>query len=291
MTHQIIDISSKNQHPIDFNAVKACGIDAVMIKATEGTDYTNPDFEADRNGAQAAGLKVAAYHYSRQGDPAAEAAHFKAVAGVDAKVLDIETAGDAAWVDEFLTDLGQPTGEEMTYGSASTLPNVDAIRGLLWSAAWGPTAPSQGEALWQYTDTGQVPGIQGNVDRSQWLGTEEQYVTFFSGAPGGPGQVPSPSSGPPASQPNPPQEPQPAPAFPPFSGHLLVFPPETAGSDVRIWQQRMQDRGWHITADGVYGPLSKQICEAFQHEKGLVVDGIVGPKTWDAAWLAPVTRP
>jgi peptidoglycan hydrolase-like protein with peptidoglycan-binding domain len=61
------------------------------------------------------------------------------------------------------------------------------------------------------------------------------------------------------------------------------------GSDVRTWQQQMKRRGWRITGDGVYGPDSERICRAFQREKGLQEDGIVGPDTWRAAWTARIT--
>ena len=61
-------------------------------------------------------------------------------------------------------------------------------------------------------------------------------------------------------------------------------------SDVRPWQQKMYDRGWHeMLVDGDYGPISKDICLSFQREKGLSVDGYVGPETWNATWNAPVT--
>jgi len=59
--------------------------------------------------------------------------------------------------------------------------------------------------------------------------------------------------------------------------------------DVRIWQQRMRQRGWNITVDGIFGPQSETIARQFQREKGLADDGIVGPETWSAAWTAPVT--
>jgi peptidoglycan hydrolase-like protein with peptidoglycan-binding domain len=60
--------------------------------------------------------------------------------------------------------------------------------------------------------------------------------------------------------------------------------------DVQPWQQKMYDRGWHeMLVDGDYGPISKDICLAFQREKGLSVDGYVGPETWNATWEAPVT--
>jgi len=59
--------------------------------------------------------------------------------------------------------------------------------------------------------------------------------------------------------------------------------------DVRIWQQQMKQRGWGLEVDGVYGPGSEQVCRSFQSEKGLTVDGQVGPQTWRAAWTATVT--
>ncbi len=63
----------------------------------------------------------------------------------------------------------------------------------------------------------------------------------------------------------------------------------SSGSDVRTWQQRMAQRGWSITVDGAFGPQSERVARAFQQEKGLQVDGVVGPATWAAAWTAPVT--
>jgi hypothetical protein len=60
-------------------------------------------------------------------------------------------------------------------------------------------------------------------------------------------------------------------------------------SHVKTWQQKMRDRGWSIGVDGCYGPESEDVCRQFQAEKGLSVDGDVGPKTWDKTWSAPVT--
>jgi peptidoglycan hydrolase-like protein with peptidoglycan-binding domain len=56
------------------------------------------------------------------------------------------------------------------------------------------------------------------------------------------------------------------------------------GDDVRMWQQRMRDRGWTITVDGAYGPQSEGVCREFQRRFGLQVDGIVGPITWGRAF-------
>jgi peptidoglycan hydrolase-like protein with peptidoglycan-binding domain len=59
--------------------------------------------------------------------------------------------------------------------------------------------------------------------------------------------------------------------------------------NVHAWQARMARRGWAIAQDGCYGPGSEAACRAFQAEKSLGVDGMVGPATWKAAWTAGVT--
>lgn len=90
----------------------------------------------------------------------------------------------------------------------------------------------------------------------------------------------------------------PAPAFPLATGSYfgpVTGPKESVSGvyshreDFRRWQQRMKDRGWGITADGIYGPQSAGVAHAFQVEKGLLPDSLVGPVTWAAAWTAPIT--
>lgn len=51
----------------------------------------------------------------------------------------------------------------------------------------------------------------------------------------------------------------------------------------------MSARGWSIVVDGAFGPQSTAVCRAFQQQKHLSVDGVVGPITWRAAWALPVT--
>jgi peptidoglycan hydrolase-like protein with peptidoglycan-binding domain len=51
----------------------------------------------------------------------------------------------------------------------------------------------------------------------------------------------------------------------------------------------MKERGWDIKVDSNYGDESERVCRAFQREKGLAVDGILGPNTWRVTWESPVT--
>jgi GH25 family lysozyme M1 (1,4-beta-N-acetylmuramidase) len=57
-----IDISAY-QPNVDFEKVKAAGIEVVYIKATEGTSYINPYLKKHAAAAKAAGLKVGFYHF------------------------------------------------------------------------------------------------------------------------------------------------------------------------------------------------------------------------------------
>lgn len=68
-------------------------------------------------------------------------------------------------------------------------------------------------------------------------------------------------------------------------------------AELKQWQQRMKDRGWPITVDGIYGfrgdttprGNTAEVTVAFQKEKGLTPDGLIGPATWKAAWESPIT--
>lgn len=59
---------------------------------------------------------------------------------------------------------------------------------------------------------------------------------------------------------------------------------------LKVWQTRMAARGWNITADGLYGDQTAEVARAFQSEKGLGRDGLIGRETWAAAWSAQVTK-
>ncbi len=53
-----------------------------------------------------------------------------------------------------------------------------------------------------------------------------------------------------------------------------------ANKDVRYLQQSLVKKGYPITTDGFFGAKTEQAVINFQKKNKLVVDGIVGPKTW-----------
>lgn len=95
-----------------------------------------------------------------------------------------------------------------------------------------------------------------------------------------------------------------APSKPPKSpaGVKLVPPPWPKGATyfrprdnapayatVRKWEARMRQRGWTLKADGRLSLADGKALKAFQKEKGLVADGLLGRKSFDAAWTTKLT--
>lgn len=74
--------------------------------------------------------------------------------------------------------------------------------------------------------------------------------------------------------------------IPAFPGTIKLG---SVGGAVTAFQQRFADRTWTITVDGVDGKTTTGILEQYQEEKGLVKDGVGGPKTWASLWTEAVT--
>ncbi|RJL21132.1 N-acetylmuramoyl-L-alanine amidase [Bailinhaonella thermotolerans] len=71
---------------------------------------------------------------------------------------------------------------------------------------------------------------------------------------------------------------------PSFVRTLRLVRPYLRGPDVRMWQERLVRRGWRLDVDGVYGPQSAGVCEAFQSAVGLLATGEVDELTWRTTW-------
>jgi len=201
---------------IDWKSVKSAGVDFAMIKATQGTYNTQTTFAANWSGSKAAGLYRSAYHFfDPTEDGAAQAQHFLSVLGTPQPddmpaMLDIECPdGDAnclyqgasgqasasdiftrmwAWIDA----VEKATGKKpiiYTFGSYFSSNGIDTT-GLppyplfIADPTGGATncfnvpAPWNSAVIWQYSWTGTVSGISGQVDRDRFIGTLAQLGNF-----------------------------------------------------------------------------------------------------------------
>ncbi|WP_270180611.1 peptidoglycan-binding domain-containing protein [Alkalihalobacillus sp. CinArs1] len=60
----------------------------------------------------------------------------------------------------------------------------------------------------------------------------------------------------------------------PYPGHYVMI--GDRGKDVEAIQ-----RAVNVKPDGIFGPITRDAVRSYQSRKGLLVDGIVGPKTWN----------
>jgi peptidoglycan hydrolase-like protein with peptidoglycan-binding domain len=65
-------------------------------------------------------------------------------------------------------------------------------------------------------------------------------------------------------------------------GDWPVKKTEDEGAEVYALQYLLRAEGYSLTADGKFGPKTASSVKNFQEAKGLTVDGIVGPDTWQA---------
>lgn len=184
-----IDVSH-HQGVIDWKKVAADGVKFALIKATQGTSFVDPKLKTNAKAAAANGIKVSYYHFAEPDQsPTAQVDHFlKTIQGLPLDfplILDIE--GDNDWTPatanafsaSFMAYLQQKTGKvQMLYTGAyfakSKLTNKELGKYHLWVAHYGTDDPMDNPtwsrwAVFQYTSSGKVAGIAGNVDMNEMV--------------------------------------------------------------------------------------------------------------------------
>lgn len=184
-----IDVSGW-QGNIDYSEVASSGIEIVYMKASEGTSFVDPYFNQNYTNAKANGLKVGFYHYltARSNSEAVAEANFfvSTISGMspDCRLaMDFESFGNlsAEEINEigltFMQTVESLSGKEMViYSDTSNASNIFG-GGLtnypLWVAQYEveePTPNGNWDSWvgWQYTDAGEISGINGYVDRDRF---------------------------------------------------------------------------------------------------------------------------
>ncbi|HWU86308.1 MAG TPA: GH25 family lysozyme, partial [Kofleriaceae bacterium] len=197
-----IDVSYY-QGDIDWAAARGDGVEFAFVRATDGLGYIDSRFAQNWEAARAQGVLRGAYQFFRPNqDPIAQAdlllEKLGAVSPGDLPpVIDVEATGglspagvEAAvrtWIDRVRPVIGR---EPIIYtGLPFWRDNVgaaDLTASPLWHAQYTTAAcpniapPWQDWAFWQYTATGAVAGIAGDVDVNRWNGTRAQLDDFVA---------------------------------------------------------------------------------------------------------------
>lgn len=175
-----VDLYGLYNKVTDWNAVRAAGIEFAWIKLSDGN--TNRDDYGYVAAGRSVGIVMGGYHYAQPGDPIAQANRLidrcSAYGALDlAPALDLEDpfVPGAAAIDfsiRFLNHVAARGHVPCLYANNSMLNGVlgpvrAAVPGLkVWGARYGAnlTVPHD---VHQYTSTGRVSGITGDVDRNR----------------------------------------------------------------------------------------------------------------------------
>lgn len=176
-----IDVSSHNGM-MNLDAAAKDGISFIIMKATEGADFKDPNFALNYLKAGHAGLKRGAYHFFRfETDGILQAKNLlRATSGRPLELglaIDVEEQGNPADVpvDSVVMRLQDMVDILIMHGHRVTFYSNRAgyekylfenFRGFpLWICSFDEdNAAANDWAIWQYSHSGNVAGIRGPVD-------------------------------------------------------------------------------------------------------------------------------
>ena len=195
---------ARYQGRINFDAVYGSGVHFVYMKSTEGKDYIDPAFADNWRRARAAGMAHGAYHFMTWCSTAAEQARWftrNVPADQDAlpPVLDLEWNHGSSCKNKFsradvlekirvmLAAMEKHTGKLPIIYTDMTF-HRDILEGEHFDNAFWlrSTAAEPHERytsrrwmFWQWTQTGTLNGVPGEVDRNAFYGNENDWTVFL----------------------------------------------------------------------------------------------------------------
>jgi lysozyme len=200
-----IDVSYY-QGTIDWTRVAADDVRFAFVRVSDGTTYIDNKFAANWAGSRAAGIKHGAYQFFRPGqDPIAQAEILLDAIGRKLEpddlppVIDVEASdGQSAavikqkvgqWIAHVKGVLGrEPIIYTSFYFWRDSVGAPDFTGSPLWHAQYSTAScpniapPWQDWAFWQFTSTGTVDGISGDVDVNRFNGDEAALAALLGPA-------------------------------------------------------------------------------------------------------------
>lgn len=200
-----IDVS-KWQGTIDWAKVKNAGVKYAFIRVSDGVTTIDEKFPANWQGAAANGIPRGVYQFFRPNRDALEQAqivldHLEQYGmGELPPVIDVEATGDQTpavvaqkvgqWIDAIEGALGvRPIIYSGSYFWDDNVGSTAFSDYHLWiphyTTAACPRLPAAWAdwKFWQYSSSGSVNGIAGNVDVNRFAGTEEDLLALVPDEP------------------------------------------------------------------------------------------------------------
>lgn len=177
----------------------------VIVKATGGTDYVNPDYRRAADATLAAGKLLGFYHFayeSNKGDGTSEADHFCDAVGdyIGKATLWLDWEADAlalpvSWAAEFMNRVKERTGVTPGIYMSKAVCNQQDWSCISWAPLWvaqygsmdptgwqdDPWTDDMGYGAWggptmfQFTGTGLIDGWDGVLDLDLFYGDANHW--------------------------------------------------------------------------------------------------------------------
>jgi len=215
-----IDISHHQGFP-DFREVRDAGVLGMIHKATEGTSFVDQNRAENCSSAIGAGIVCATYHWLKPGDAADQMKFYMdVVQPVSGERMVIDYEEDGCTLDDLHEAvqilLNDPRDLQVTVYSGHLLKEQlgsDHDKLLaeytdLWLAQYTSGTPSWSTEtypqwkLWQYSEEGQVPGIDDAfVDFDNFNGESSEFLKWMSPKGAEPQPEPQPVPVPPTQAP------------------------------------------------------------------------------------------
>lgn len=199
---QGIDISHF-QGDVNWQVLAKDNLDFVFVKATGGETYVDPKFSSNWHALRTVNITRGAYHFFYASDDGKrQAEHFLKTVGhlkptdlppvLDVEITDHSDAqtiltGVLAWLETIESEIGRLPIIYSDVSFAKQYLNDEKLSKYpLWIADYNKTlAPlpsawqQNGWAFWQYSQSGHVLGINGNVDKDVFNGDNDAFATFI----------------------------------------------------------------------------------------------------------------
>lgn len=196
-----IDVS-KWQGQVNWSSVQQAGIAFTFVRATYGVSEIDSSFNDNWQALKNAGITRGAYHFFLAADdPVQQAEFFIRTVGTLSPndlppVVDVESDSGVnsnlvANVQTWLNTVAQGLGRTPIIYTAPSYWNANLTSAFghypLWVAEYGVSIPKPVNGwdewtFWQYSSTGKIAGISGEVDLDYFNGTQAAFAAFIAGS-------------------------------------------------------------------------------------------------------------